>query len=106
MFFEKCGEGIVLRIRLTPNASARGVKGTFTDGDGKMFLRIQVVSVPEKGKANKELVSYLAKELRFPKSVFEIVGGELDRYKRIVISGRDDAEYRLRGWLTKEGIEL
>lgn len=106
MVFEECKEGILLRVRLTPNASSCGVKGTFVDGDGKAFLRIQVISVPEKGKANKELIAYLAKVLHFPKSAFEIAGGELDRYKRIVIAGGDDVGGRLREWLTKEGIVI
>lgn len=106
MVFEECNEGILLRVRLTPNASFCGVKGTFTDSDGREFLRLQVVSVPEKGKANKELIAYLAKTLHFPKTAFDIIGGELDRYKRIVIAGGDDVKERLREWLTKEGVAL
>ena len=43
--------------------------------------------MPEKGKANKELIALLAKKLSVAKSQCEIVSGELDRYKRIKING-------------------
>ena len=46
-----------------------------------------LVSVPEKGKANKELISFLAKKLGLAKSQITIVGGETDRYKKIRIQG-------------------
>ncbi len=104
MVFEECCDGILLRVRLTPNASSCGVKGVFVDGDGKEFLRIQVVSVPEKGRANKELIAYLSKVLHVAKSSFEIVGGELDRYKKIVISEKDGIQEELKAWLKKEGV--
>ncbi|MFR1031928.1 MAG: DUF167 family protein [Alphaproteobacteria bacterium] len=64
-------------------------RGVFTDADGAEYLKISVVSIPEKGKANKELLSFLAKRLKTAKSNFEIISGASERCKRILIKGID-----------------
>ncbi len=89
MFFEQTKDGLMLRVRLTPNTSSCQVQGIFTDADNKVFLKISVVNVPEKGKANKELIAFLAKKLKLPQSCFEIVFGQNDRYKKILISSHN-----------------
>ena len=60
-----------------------------SDADGAEYLKISVVSIPEKGKANKELLSFLAKRLKTAKSNFEIISGASERCKRILIKGID-----------------
>jgi len=69
-----------------PNSSSCRVNGIFRSADDE-YLKICVVSIPEKGKANKELLSFLSKILGVAKSQCEIVSGELDRYKKIKITG-------------------
>lgn len=83
MFFEKKDNSIVLRVRLTPNSSSCLLNGIFTDAKGQVFLKVNVVAVPEKGKANQELINFLAKLLKIAKSEISIVGGETDRYKKL-----------------------
>ncbi len=73
-----------------PNSSSCLCKGIFRDADNVEFLKISVVSVPEKGKANKELLGFLAKKLNMPKSSLEIISGETDRYKKILIKDASD----------------
>ena len=85
MFFYKTDSGYIIRVRLTPNSSSCKVLGTTQDVNEDVFLKISVVSVPEKGKANKELINYLAKKLKIAKSDFEILSGELDKWKKIKI---------------------
>ena len=70
MFFERKGDSIILRVRLSPNSSSCSVKGVF-------------VAVPEKGKANQELVKFLGRLLRLPKSEIKLIGGETDRCKKL-----------------------
>ena len=70
-----------------PKSSSCRVNGLFNDADGTEFLKLCVVSVPEKGKANKELILFLAKKIGIAKAQIEIISGELDRYKKIRISG-------------------
>lgn len=86
MVYELGKQGILLRVRLTPNSSSCFIKGVFQNADGVCFLKIGVVSVPEKGKANKELLEFLAKKLGIAKSNLQIVSGETDRYKKILIT--------------------
>ncbi len=85
MFFEKNQKGIILRVRLTPNSSCCKINGVFVDPNGDEWLKINVISVPEKGKANQELIRFLAVKLRISKSDLQIISGELDRYKKILV---------------------
>lgn len=82
MFFERKGDSIILRVRLSPNSSSCSVKGVFVAADGLSYLKINVIAVPEKGKANQELVKFLGRLLRLPKSEIKLIGGETDRCKK------------------------
>lgn len=88
--FEKNEKGFVLRVRLQPNSSSCQVKEILSTENGD-FLKISVHSIPEKGKANKELIEFLAKKLQMAKSDIEIISGELDKYKKILLK-TDDSE--------------
>lgn len=90
LFFDITPQGIILRVRLQPNSSCCRVNGLFTSPDGTIFLKINIVSIPEKGKANRELIDWLAKTLRIPKSAIQIISGGLDRYKKILITTNKD----------------
>ena len=57
--------------------------------DGMEYLKINIISVPEKGKANQELISWLAKKLGIAKSEISIVSGELDRLKKLLITSKN-----------------
>ena len=92
MFYETSEEGCILRIRLTPNAAKCAVLGTFTDALGVIFLKISVTAVPEKGKANAELIKFLSKTLKQPKTSFTILSGETDRYKKLLLKIKDSPE--------------
>ena len=83
MFYEKSATGYILRIRVTPNSSKCGIGGIFTDSSNFDFLKINLNAVPEKGKANQELIKYLSHLLNCSKSSFKILSGETDRYKKI-----------------------
>ena len=86
MFYETNENSCILRIRLTPNASKCAVLGTFADASGAVFLKISITAVPEKGKANAELIKFLSKTLKQPKTAFSFISGETDRYKKILLN--------------------
>ena len=103
MFFESTHKGILLRVRLSPNSSCCKICGIFTTPDNEDYLKISVISVPEKGKANSELVSWLAKQLKIAKSDINIVSGELDRYKKILITNiNEQVLEKLNSFISKE----
>ena len=89
MFFESTNNGIILRVRLTPNSSCCKINGIFTTPDNEDYIKINVISVPEKGKANAELITWLSKKLKLAKSDIKLISGELDRYKKILINSTD-----------------
>ena len=97
MFYDTVAEGYVLRIRVTPNASKCGVSGTFSDSIGAVFLKISLISVPEKGKANQELIKYLAKTLHESKGSFSLLSGETDRCKKIFLQTAHSPEAAANG---------
>ena len=100
MVYDFLNDGIILRVRLLPNSSSCRLNGIFKDAQGASFLKICVTAVPEKGKANKELLALLAKELKVSKSQCDIISGELDRYKKIKITADVDLlKARLETWL-------
>ena len=70
-----------------PNSSSCRLNGLFNDAENQEYLKICIVSVPEKGKANKELIAFLSKKIGIPKSQFKIISGEHDRYKKLKIEG-------------------
>lgn len=99
MFFDLTKKEIVIRVRLTPNAAQVGIKGIFVDDKGCQYLKISVLSPPEKGKANKELVALLAKKLKMAKSEIELVSGEVSHYKKLVLKTIDEAiAEKLKSW--------
>jgi uncharacterized protein (TIGR00251 family) len=78
----KCADNLRMRgvylsmgipVRVIPNASRSRVAG---EQDG--FLKVYIKAVPEKGKANKELMDVLARH--FGRKV-EIVRGQTSRKK-------------------------
>jgi len=70
---------VVIEIKVVP---ASGRVGCKLEGNRlKCFLK----SAPEKGKANKELVAYLAKKLNIPSRHITIITGATSPLKRISI---------------------
>jgi uncharacterized protein len=79
--------GVVLTLRLAPNAADNCIRSVIENSAGDCYLSARVTAVPEKGKANQALIKLLSKALRIPKSDFKIIRGDTDRNKQILISG-------------------
>lgn len=72
-------------VRINVKISAGGGKNAVTGLLGEDTLKIRISAAPEKGKANKELVEFLSKVLRIPRSRIEIVSGHTSPKKVIEI---------------------
>lgn len=81
-------DGVVLEIHVQPGARKTG-PASLHDGVPKVKLGAR----PTEGKANKELVAWLAKATCAPRSSVTIEAGEKSRRKRIRIQG-DPASLR------------
>lgn len=80
-------EGVRLRLRVTPKASADRIQKIEATADGSPRLKVQVTSVPEDGKANAAVIKLLAKAFRVPKTSLSVISGATDRNKLLLISG-------------------
>lgn len=71
---------IELRVRVSPGASKNEVRGV---REGELWVRI--AAAPEKGRANAELVRYLAGLLGLPRAGLRVVAGESSRHKTLAL---------------------
>ncbi|MFV1986092.1 MAG: DUF167 domain-containing protein [Gemmatimonadota bacterium] len=78
-----------LKIRVQPRASRTGVVGVHDDA-----LKIRLSSPPVDGAANRELIAYLSKRLRRPKSAIEIESGDRGRLKTVRVNDIDVQDVR------------
>lgn len=72
-------------VRLRPNAKQNKIIGWQEDPEGARVLKVQVTTIPEKGKANKALIALLAKEWKIPKTSITLIRGETERTKTLEI---------------------
>lgn len=89
--FRAGAKGLTLHLRVTPNAGADRIDGTERRDDGSAVLRVRVMAVPDKGKANAAVIALIAKALGVPKSGVTLVSGDTARLKTLAIEG-DPAE--------------
>lgn len=89
--FRTTADGLLLFLRVTPNAGADRIEGTEERDDGSAVLRIRVTAVPDKAKANAAVIALLAKTVGIAKSSITLVSGETARLKTVRLDG-DPAE--------------
>ena len=77
----------ILSVRVVPNKSESRIIDTSDDGT----IRIEVKSQPIEGKANKELIKFLAKLLGVNKNQVIIMRGANSRNKLIKIESIEKA---------------
>ncbi|MBM5782499.1 MAG: YggU family protein [Pelagibacterales bacterium] len=86
MSFLKQGENFtLLHVKITPNSSQNKICGTYINEKSQEYLKVQLASQPIDGKANEELIKFLAKILQIPKSKVEIISGKTSKFKMVKI---------------------
>lgn len=75
----------VLYVWATPGAAKERLGEIVLDADQQPNLKVYVTAIAEKGLANKAIIALLSKKFGIAKSLFEIIVGEKDRHKRILI---------------------
>ena len=74
-----------LQVRVTPKASANRIR--IEERPEGPLVRVDVTVTPEDGKANKQGVKLVAKELGLSKSALVIVRGQTNREKTVSTQG-------------------
>jgi uncharacterized protein (TIGR00251 family) len=84
--------GVQLQLHVQPGASRTGIAGMHGDA-----LKIRVAAPPTEGRANRELLEYLAELLGVAVARLSLVKGQSDRRKTVIVSGieLEDARKRL-----------
>lgn len=77
--------GVSLHCQIQARASRTEIVGLH--GDHSPRLKIRVASPPVDGEANGELIAFLSKRLKIPKSRIQITAGLSGKFKEIFISG-------------------
>jgi len=81
------GNKAKISLRVYPNASRNEVAG-FSEG----VLRVKVSAPPIRGKANRELITFLSQLLGVSKGSIDIIKGHTARNKVVVIDGLSQEE--------------
>ena len=79
LFFEK-GE-VYLRVKARPNAAKTCVKEIMADET----IKIDLAATPVKGKANQELIKFLARQFAAAASNIKVISGAGERVKLVKI---------------------
>tara|TARA_Y100001960_G_C14759257_1_gene873059 strand:+ start:1530 stop:1766 length:237 start_codon:yes stop_codon:yes gene_type:complete len=78
---------MLLHVKLTPNAKADKIDGTYTDENGQEYIKVYTTAIPEDNKANKQLIKIISKEYKVAKSSIELIKGHKARLKTLEIRG-------------------
>jgi uncharacterized protein len=79
-FFLPTSQGFLLRIHVVPGASKTAAAGLHGDR-----LKVKVAAPPEKGRANEELLAFLARTLGVPRGNLHLTSGAASRAKVVAI---------------------
>jgi hypothetical protein len=79
---QEVNDGVVFAAKITPSSNRTAVTGLFDE-----MLKIKVSAIPQKGKANKCLLEFLAKQLDVKKKAVSIISGQTNPIKRIQVLG-------------------
>ncbi len=80
-----------IKLIIKPHSTVTGVCGVYMDR-----IKIKVAAAPEKGKANKELISFISDKIGIPKKDIKIISGEKSVYKEISIKSDRDSNLASR----------
>jgi len=73
---------VVFKVKVVPGSSRTAVCGLLDD-----MVKIKISAAPEKGKANKCLLDFLAKQLGVKKNAVSIISGRTIAVKGVQVTG-------------------
>ena len=90
-FASKAADGrFRLKLRVQPGAKSNAILGPFQDS-----LKVKIKAPAVDNKANKELLSYLARLLGIKANRLHIESGQTGRLKSIVISMEEEPSWEI-----------
>ncbi len=90
-YFSPTSQGYLVKIHVVPGARQTALAGLHGDR-----LKVKVAAVPEKGRANEELLAFLARLLKVPQKAVHLASGATSRAKVVAVHDLSpDLESRL-----------
>lgn len=80
-------KGVQLTVKVVPGSSRTEIAGIYDD-----MLKIKIAAPPEKGKANKALLEFLAKQLGMRKNALHITSGQTSVIKQVWLEGATEKD--------------
>lgn len=80
-------EGFVLAVRAQPGAKKNAITGQLADA-----VKISVTAPPEDGRANVAIIDLLRSQLKCKRAEVELLTGQTNRNKSILIRGLTSEE--------------
>ena len=74
--------GVAFAVKIVPGSSRTAVCGLLDE-----MLKVKVSAAPEKGKANKCLLDFLAKQLGVKRNAVSIISGKTSAVKGVQVLG-------------------
>ena len=84
-FVKKNPHGVTFKVFVQPRSSKNMISGLYKDS-----LKIKLMAPPVDGAANKMCIKYLAKCLKVSKSSLEIISGQTNRAKQVLLKSNSD----------------
>ena len=82
LFLKMPGKYALIKVHVNPNAKKTAVVGMHGDA-----VKIWIAEPPVKGRANKELLKFIAKKLNISKEYVSIRSGSSSRKKTVAVQG-------------------
>ena len=96
---QEADEGVIFMAKIVPGSSRTAICGLL----GKM-LKIKVAAAPEKGKANRCLLKFLAEQLGVRENAVSIISGKSSPVKHIRVLGVSVETVSRKLNLDKQGL--
>jgi uncharacterized protein (TIGR00251 family) len=84
-------DGITITVKVVPGSSRTESAGL----QGRAY-KIKIAAPPEKGKANKMLVAFLAGQLKIKKNAVQIKSGKTSCIKQVLLRGVTKQDVQIR----------
>jgi uncharacterized protein len=84
MCVNDCPDGATIKVKVTPRSSKNAVVGIRGDG-----VAVKLTTPPVEGRANKDLIKFIAKKLGVSPSSVTILKGDTSREKVLLVRGAD-----------------
>ncbi len=91
MWYKRDDSSVILFIKAQPNSSKNKIAGILGDA-----LKINIKAPAVEGEANKELVKFLSKTFKVPKSEILFVSGQTSKRKMVKLPCNERVEEFLK----------